>query len=33
MPNKIIIDDILDEMLDNINFIKLNIYIKLESNK
>ncbi len=31
MPNKIIIEDIIDEMLDNINYIKLNTYIKLES--
>ncbi len=30
MPNKIIIDDIIDEMIDNINYIKLNTYIKLE---
>lgn len=30
MPNKIIIEDIIDEMLDNINYIKLNTYIKLE---
>ena len=32
MPNKIIIEDIIDEMIDNINYIKLNTYIKLESN-
>ena len=31
MPNKIIIEDIIDEMIDNINYIKLNTYIKLES--
>ncbi len=31
MPNKIIIEDIIDEMLDNITYIKLNTYIKLES--
>lgn len=33
MPNKIIIEDIIDEMLDNINCIRLNTYIKLESDK
>ena len=30
MPNKIIIEDIIDEMLDNISCIKLNTYIELE---
>ena len=30
MPNKIIIEDIIDEMLDNINYIKLNTYIELK---
>lgn len=32
MPNKIIIEDIIDEMIDNISFVKLNTYIKLEKN-
>ena len=30
MPNTIIIEDIMDEMLDNISYIKLNTYIELE---
>ena len=30
MPNKIILEDIIDEMIDNIDYIKLNTYIKLE---
>ena len=30
MPNKIIIDDILDDMLESISFININAYIKLE---
>lgn len=30
MPNKIIVEDIIDEMIDNINYIKLNTYIELE---
>lgn len=30
MPNKIIVEDIIDEMIDNLNYIKLNTYIKLE---
>ena len=33
MPNKIIIEDIIDEMLDNINYIKLNTYIELKKKK
>lgn len=32
MPNKIIVEDIIDEMIDNINYIKLNTYIELEKN-
>lgn len=32
MPNKIIIEDILDEMLNDIDYIRLNAYIKLERN-
>ena len=30
MPNKIIVEDIIDEMLYNINYIKLNTYIELQ---
>ena len=30
MTNKIIVEDIIDEMLDNINYIKLNTYIELQ---
>lgn len=30
MPNKIIVEDIIDEMINNINYIKLNTYIELE---
>ena len=33
MPNKIIIEDIIDEMIDNVKYIKLNTYIDLEKNK
>ena len=33
MANKIIIEEIINEMLDNINCIRLNTYIKLESDK
>ncbi len=29
MPNKIIIEDIIDEMIDNISYVKLNTYIEL----
>ena len=29
MPYKIVTEEILDEMLDNISYIKLNTYIKL----
>lgn len=29
MPHKIIMEDVLDEMLDNISYIKLTTYIKL----
>ena len=32
MPNKIIIEDIIDEMLGDINYLKLNTYIKLGKN-
>lgn len=31
MPYKIIMEDIIDEMLDNISYIKLNTYIKFET--
>lgn len=30
MPYKIIMEDIIDEMLDNISYIKLNTYIQLQ---
>ena len=30
MPNKILVDDIIDEMIDSIDYIKLNTYIELE---
>ena len=30
MPYKIITEEIIDEMLDNISYIKLNTYIKLQ---
>ena len=30
MPNKIIVEDIIDEMINNIDYIKLNTYIELE---
>lgn len=30
MPHKIIMEDVIDEMLDNISYIKLNTYIKLQ---
>ena len=29
MPNKIIIEDIIDERIDNISYVKLNTYIEL----
>ena len=29
MPNKIIVEDIIDEMIDSIDYIKLNTYIEL----
>ena len=29
MPNKIIIEDIIYEMIDNISYVKLNTYIEL----
>lgn len=32
MPNKIIVEDIIDEMIDNIDYVKLNTYIDLEKN-
>ena len=32
MPHKIITEEIIDEMLDNISYIKLNTYIKLQKN-
>ena len=30
MPNRIVIEDIMSEMLDDVNFIKLSVYIKKE---
>ncbi len=33
MPNKILVDDIIEEMLNNIDYIKLNTYLKLERKK
>ena len=30
MPNKIIVEDIIDEMINNIDYIKLNTNIELE---
>lgn len=30
MPYKIITEEIIDEMLDNISYIKLNSYLKME---
>ena len=33
MPYKIIMEDVLDEMIDNIAYIKLNTYIKLEKER
>lgn len=32
MPNKIIVEDIIDEMIGSIDYIKLNTYIELEKN-
>lgn len=29
MPNKIIVEDIIDEMIENINYIRLNTHIEL----
>lgn len=33
MPNHILIEDIIDEMIENIEYIKLNTYINTEDNK
>ena len=30
MPDYILLDDIVDEMLDNISYVKLNSYLKME---
>ena len=30
MPHKILMEEVIDEMLDNISYIKLNTYIKLQ---
>ncbi len=32
MPNKIIVCDIIDEMLDNISCIKLKAYLEIKKN-
>ncbi len=31
MPNKIIVFDIIDEMIDNINYIRMNTHIDLSA--
>ena len=31
MPYKIITEEVIDEMIDNISYIKLNTYIKLNN--
>ena len=31
MPYKIITEEVIDEMIDNISYIKLNTYIKLST--
>ena len=33
MPNHILFDDVIEEMLDNISYIKLNTYIKTGKKK
>jgi hypothetical protein len=33
MPDYILLDDIIDEMIDNISFVKLNTYINVEKDK
>jgi len=30
MPDHILLDDIIDDMIDNISYIKLNSYLNLE---
>lgn len=30
MPDYILLDDVVDEMLDNISYVKLNTYLKME---
>ena len=32
MPDHILLDDIIDDMIDNISFIKLNSYLNLDKN-
>ena len=32
MPDHILLDDIIDDMIDNISFIKLNSYLNLDEN-
>ena len=33
MPDYILLDDIIDDMLDNISYIKLNTYINTEKER
>ena len=30
MPDYILLDDVVDEMLDNISFVKLNTYLNMD---
>ncbi len=30
MPDYILLDDVVDEMLDNISYVKLNTYLKMD---
>lgn len=30
MPDYILLEDVIDEMIDNISYIKLNSYLKIE---
>lgn len=33
MPDYILLDDIIDEMLDNISYVKLNSYLNIKKEK
>lgn len=33
MPDYVLLDDLIDDMIDNISFVKLNTYINLEEDK